>query len=842
MDKDKGTGRVEDKLSAIYRITNSINRADTLEEIYQKAIDGITEVFGISRASILLFNEDKFMEFKAWKGISDEYRKNVEGHTPWKFGQKNPEPIFVENVEKSEELGEHKGVILKEGIRAMAFIPITYKNRTIGKFMLYYDEPHRFTEEEVITARILAEEIGFAVHQRRLENRLRESGELLKVILRDAPEGIALHREKRIIYANDALANILGYKRGIDLIGKPVEDFIPQDSELQRKIQDRIKKVYSGQKVPPLEERLLTADGKFVDVEVMATPIKLGDKLFGLVFVRDISERKKLIEELQKFKKAVDKSKDMIVITDIEGKILYANEAFTEITGYTLEEVYNKKMSILKSGMHSEEFYKLLWETILSGKEFTTIFTDKKKSGEYFLIYTTITPIKDEKGKIVNFIGIGKDITKERMLEEQLNKAMFYDPVTDLPNRSLFIEQLKEAIDIVEGKDRYVAVVVMDIDNFSMINDTYGESVGNKILYLVGKKTRDMLRPGDIVSRIGADEFAVALVNVASEEDVIFVVNRLVEGFGELFSVGDVSINISLTMGVATFPTDAKSAVELMEKADLALTRAKKEELKVKFFHKELDEDATEFVILTSRLRNALEREEFFPVYQGIYPYSSGNPIGFEALARWKSQDLGIISPAKFIPVLENTKQIIRFGEWLFPRIRKDIEHLKERYGEDIFVSINLSPVQFEDPAFINKLSDIFQGVNHNVAFEITENVLAKDRRKAITTLEKLRSMGFRIHIDDFGTGYSSLEYLKDFPVDGLKIDRSFVMDVLKDQKDLSIVKIIINLAKELSFYTVAEGVETKEQLELLHKLGCDYFQGFHLSKPQPIESVVGVS
>jgi diguanylate cyclase (GGDEF)-like protein/PAS domain S-box-containing protein len=828
-----------DKLSTIYKITAAINRADTLEDIYRKAIEGITEVFGVNRASILLFNEDKFMEFKAWKGISDRYRKSVEGHTPWRFGQKNPEPILIEDVASSSELGDYKETILSEGIRAMAFIPITYRSRTIGKFMLYYDKPHKFSREEIITARILAEEIGFAVHQRKLESRLRESGKLLKILFGEAPEGIVLHKEERIVFANDAFAHLLGYGRGVELIGRSVWDFIPEDAELRRRIGDRISMVYRGERVPPLEEKLLRADGGYIFAEVLAAPIVLEGDTFGLVFVRDISERRALIEELQRFKKAVDKSKDMIVITDTEGKIIYVNEAFTQITGYTPQEVLGEKMSILKHGMHSEEFYRLLWDTILSGKEFTTIFTDRKKSGEYFLIYTTITPIKDEKGNIVNFIGIGKDITKERLLEEKLNRAMFYDPITDLPNRSLFIEKLKEALDIVSSKDRYVAVVVMDIDNFSMINDTYGESIGNKILNLVGKRAKDLLRPGDIVSRIGADEFAVALVNVASEDDAILVIKRLIDGFQELFRIGEVEIDISLTMGVAMFPTDAKSAVELMEKADLALTGAKREGLKVKFFHSSLDEDATEFVILTSRLKNAFEREEFYPVYQGIYSYGSDKPIGFEALARWRSEDLGLIPPAKFIPILESTKQMIKFGDWFLPKVREDVEKFIEIYGKDIFVSINLSPLQFEDFSFIRRVSSLFKDLSPNVAFEITENVLARNREKSVRVLEELHGLGFRIHIDDFGTGYSSLEYLKDFPVDGLKIDRSFVMDIMKDEKDLSIVRIIVNLATELNFYTVAEGVETEEQLKLLNALGCDYFQGFYLSKPKAMEELV---
>ncbi len=824
-----------EKLSVIYKITNSINRAATLEEIYQRAIEGITEAFGIERASILLFNEDKFMEFKAWKGISDRYRKNVAGHTPWKFGQKNPEPIFIENVEKSRKLGEHKKVILEEGIRAMAFIPITYKGRTIGKFMLYYDRPHTFSEEEILMARILAEEIGFAVQQKRLESRLRESGEFLKALLGGAPEGIVLHRDNRVVYANDAFAHMLGYRSGTELIGRCIWDFVVKEEHIVEEIKKRVKRVYSGQEVPPLEEKLIKADGSIMYAEILATPVSIEGNIFSLVFARDITERKLLLEELQKFKKAVDKSKDMIVITDADGRIIYANEAFTEITGYTREEAYGKRMSILKSGMHSEEFYKMLWDTILRGEEFTTIFTDRKKSGEYFMIYTTITPIKDEDGNVVNFIGIGKDITKERVLEERLNKAMFYDPITNLPNRNLFIEKLKEALSLAKLKKRFVAVAVVDIDNFSIINDTYGEEVGNKVLYLVGHRIEELLRAGDIVSRVGADEFAIAMADVGEEEDVIYVVNRIMDGFKDLLSVLNISLDVSLTAGIALYPSDADTAMELLEKADLALTRAKRENVKVKFFHKELDEEAVEFVILSGRIKNAFDNKEFYTVYQGIYRYGNDKPVGFEALARWESSDLGYVSPMKFIPILESTKQIIRFGEEIFPLIRRDLEVLKERFGEEVFVSINLSPVQFEDPNLITMLKEIFSGLERNVAFEITENTLARNRRKAIRTLDRLHEEGFRIHIDDFGTGYSSLEYLKDFPVSGLKIDRSFVIDILEDEKDLSIVKIVITLAKELGFYTVAEGVEKKEQVELLNDMGCDYFQGFYLSKPLPL-------
>ncbi len=833
--------RLEGKLYAIYRITSSINRAKTLKEVYRKVIEGITEVFGVNRASILLFNEQKHMEFKAWKGISQEYRKNVEGHTPWVFGEKNPEPLFITDVETSSELGKHREVILKEGIRAMAFIPITYRGRAIGKFMLYYDKPHEFSEEEVLTARILADELGFLVHQKKLERRLRESGELLRAVFNEAPEGIVLHRDNRVVYANDAFASMLGYEKGAELIGRSIWDFVVKEERIVEEIKNRVKRVYSGKKVPPLEEKLIKADGSLIYAEILATPVNIENKIFSLVFVRDITKRKILMEELQRFKKAVDKSKDLIVITDVEGRIIYANDALTEITGYTKEEAYGRKVPILDENIYSSETYKLMWDTIRSGKEFTTIITDRKKNGDYFMLYATITPIKDESGKIVNFIGIGKDITKERVLEEKLNKSMFYDPITNLPNRTLFIEKLKEAIELAKLKKRFVAVAVVDIDNFSIINDTYGEEVGNKVLYSVGHRIAELLRPGDIVSRVGADEFAVALADVGDEEDVIYVMNRIMDNFKDLLSVLNISIDVSLTAGVSIYPSDADTATELLEKADLALTKAKSEQVKVKFFHRELDEEALEFVILTGRLKSAFENGEFYPVYQGIHTYGKGQPVGFEALARWKSSDLGEVPPVKFIPILENTKQIIELGEVLFPVIRQDIEKLIAEFGEEVFVSINLSPVQFEDRNLISLLVDIFSDVSGNVAFEITENTIARERRRAARILERLHEIGFRIHIDDFGTGYSSLEYLKDFPVSGLKIDKSFIDDILEDRKDLSIVKVVITLARELGFYTVAEGVEKAEQVELLHELGCTFFQGFYFSKPRSLDALLNL-
>ncbi len=313
------------------------------------------------------------------------------------------------------------------------------------------------------------------------------------------------------------------------------------------------------------------------------------------------------------------------------------------------------------------------------------------------------------------------------------------------------------------------------------------------------------------------------------------------DNFKDLLSVLNISIDVSLTAGVSIYPSDADTATELLEKADLALTKAKSEQVKVKFFHRELDEEALEFVILTGRLKSAFENGEFYPVYQGIHTYGKGQPVGFETLARWKSSDLGEVPPVKFIPILENTKQIIELGEVLFPVIRQDIEKLISEFGEEVFVSINLSPVQFEDRNLISLLVDIFSDVSGNVAFEITENTIARERRRAARILERLHEIGFRIHIDDFGTGYSSLEYLKDFPVSGLKIDKSFIDDILEDRKDLSIVKVVITLARELGFYTVAEGVEKAEQVELLHELGCTFFQGFYFSKPRSLDALLNL-
>ncbi|WP_457600113.1 EAL domain-containing protein [Hydrogenivirga sp.] len=543
---------------------------------------------------------------------------------------------------------------------------------------------------------------------------------------------------------------------------------------------------------------------------------------------RDISFALERIEK-EKFMKlintAIEKGHEWVLITDEEGNIIYVNRAVEEISGYSQDELLGKNPRIFKSGYHTNKFYRSLWRTIKSGRSFQAVFVNKKKDGELFYLDQTITPVGVGK-KGVRFVAFGKDITSEKYLEEEIARLKYLDALTGLPNRDGFLAAV--SLNLEKEKDNEHALFLIDILDFSGLNEVYGSEIGNEILRKVASLIRNELFNRDVVSRVGGDEFAV-LARGISEKDLTTITDKLFNLFSAPIQVDGKSIKVNINVGASLYPRDAKTAQELIEKASTALSFAKKEgENTYRFFSKDINKMVQEHFRWRTYLEKAIREDRFIFYFQPIYSLPDLKVVGCETLLRLRGPRGKILTPGEFIFVLEKTGLIREVEDRMLEKLKEFIVKHKRKY----MVTFNVSPKSFRDERFLKKVKKVAKSVGRNMVLEITERLFVEDPDYAMEFLEDVRSTGVKVAIDDFGTGYSSLAYLERLPVDVLKIDMSFVHKMNENPKSLAVVETIIELARKLGIETIAEGVEDEEQLKLLKLLGCNYVQGYHLSKP----------
>lgn len=556
----------------------------------------------------------------------------------------------------------------------------------------------------------------------------------------------------------------------------------------------------------------------------------------------EIAERKQAEVAIRKLSSAMEKVADSIFITDASGVIEYINSAFEIITGYRREEAMGKTPRVIKSGKHDEQFYQQIWETLLRGEVYRNVFINRRKDGQLYHEAITITPLTDEQGKVTHYIASGKDITENIQTQERLHHLAHHDVLTGLPNRMLFVERLKHALKRAEWRKRAVAVMFLDMDRFKIVNDTLGHEAGDRLLQAMAARLLGCVRDGDTVARFGGDEFAGFLNDVASPEDVAPIVAKFLAALAPPFVIDGHELFISGSIGISLYPDDGTDTQTLMKNADTAMYRAKQNGGNTsEFYHAGMNAHALARLNLETGLRRALERQEFVLHYQPQIDLKNGDVVGFEALIRWERAGSGLVSPVEFIPLLEETGLIVAVGEWMLRSACAQHHAWRAAGLPALRVAVNISGRQFDGKDLMQTLQRVMQVVPMPAEFlelEITESILMKNADTDIEALQALSAMGMRFAIDDFGTGYSSLTYLKRFPIDILKIDKAFVRDITTDADDAAIVSAIITMAHSLGIKTVAEGVESREQFELLREQGCDFAQGYYFSPPLPGEEI----
>jgi diguanylate cyclase (GGDEF)-like protein/PAS domain S-box-containing protein len=678
----------------------------------------------------------------------------------------------------------------------------------------------------------------YFVARRRAEQTLTASEGYQRAIFNATPDAMLISDMNGIItQVNQQAELLLGYKLG-ELIGQSIEILVPEG--FRSKHPENHAKFVADPVTRPLRTgRTLQAqrkDGSSFDVDISVSPIKTEQGLFFASALRDITLDKEAEAHLRVAAIAFESNEPM-VITDAKNTILQVNRAFTESTGYTKEEAVGQKINLLKSGRHDAAFYAEMWAGIARNGTWQGEIWDRRKNGEIYPKWLIISVVKGNDGEVTHYVGTHIDITERKAAEEQIKQLAFYDPLTQLPNRRLLQERLKHGIDVERRDGKQLALLMLDLDRFKAVNDSFGHLAGDDLLQHVAARITTRLRDVDMVARLGGDEFIVLLEDISHPEDAARVAEEIIADLSKPFCLmQDEDIQIGVSIGISLYPQHGDTPEILMDHADAALYQAKDAGRGCfAYFSEDLTLAARERIALESRLRRAIEQGELRVFYQPQVDIGSGRIVGAEALVRWQDPVEGLIPPIRFIPIAEETGLILAIGEWVLRETCRQGRQWLDEGLPSLTLAVNVSPHQFRRSGICDLVAAVLSDTGFpakQLELEITESGLMENQDNATNLLNCLRGLGIRLAIDDFGTGYSSLAYLKHFPLDLLKIDKSFIDDIPHLQDDMEIAATIIAMGHILGFKVLAEGVETMAQLAFLQEKGCDMYQGYIKNRP----------
>ncbi len=670
-----------------------------------------------------------------------------------------------------------------------------------------------------------------SIQQSKILTEAREKN--LMSMAQNASDGLWVTVDGLCVFANSSATEIFGFEAD-DFMGRKTCDLMPFF------VGHFSEKEGGFEKKSPFldvhEILVCRKDGTRLPLEVLEAEVQWMGKYALMLTLRDISERKSSEAQMKKLSGAIEQTGDSVFITDPSGRIEYLNPAFETITGFKRSEAMGKTPNLLRSGRHDRAFYKKMWTMLKRGKIYRGVLINRKKTGEIFYEEKTISPLKDEYGHTTHYISTGKDVTARTLSQERLEFLAYHDLLTHLPNRTLFLERLEHAIKRSRNAGDRLAVLFLDLDRFKNINDTLGHELGDQLLRVIAQHLVKCVRVGDTVARFGGDEFAILLEYNSSQADVSSIAKKLLDTLLTPIFIQDHELIVTGSLGISVFPKDGDNPNTLIKNADAAMYLAKDQGRNIyKFYSEEMGKRVFSRLTLEMQLRRALARQEFMLYYQPQIDLQKGGVSGHEALLRWDCGASELILPSVFIPILEETGMIVSVGEWVLKTACAQNMRWWDAGVTHTPISINLSARQFHDQDLVHKIEQILHETGlppESLELEITESSLIEDVQKAIGIVEILSQMGVKIAIDDFGTGHSALSYLKQFKIDTLKIDKSFVSDIATDPADASIVTDIIGMAHHLDLSVIAEGVETQEQAQVLRDCHCEAVQGFLYAHP----------
>jgi diguanylate cyclase (GGDEF)-like protein/PAS domain S-box-containing protein len=618
---------------------------------------------------------------------------------------------------------------------------------------------------------------------------------------------------------------------------------VGQDSEGASAIADGVRKVIRGkceefnQEYPchsPTEER-------WFNVHVRA----FKDESHHAVVAHENITRRKLAEEKLKLAATVfTHARESIIISDDSGAIIDVNKRFTSTTGYSRKEAIGQNLHMLQSGRQPPEFYDSMWQILLKEGHWSGELWNRRKNGELYVEMKTISAVRDKYGDTTNYVSLANDITPMKEHLDQLEHIAHYDILTNLPNRALLADRLSQAMVHCKRDNKSLAVVFLDLDGFKEVNDLHGHNVGDELLIILSARMKEALREGDTLARFGGDEFVAVLADLAKVGAYELLLDRLLLSASEPAIVGDLILNISASIGVTLYPQDCVDAEMLLCHADQAMYQAKESGKNCyQIFDIAQDDAVKKQQENLEAIRSALDSKQFELHYQPKVNMRTGLVMGLEALIRWQHPQQGLLNPIEFLPIIENNSMIIEMGEWVIDTALTQISKWqKTGLNQAVSISVNIGAVQLQQAHFTERLAALLAAhldvEPHYLELEILETSALDDLQHVSSIMKTSMALGVHFSLDDFGTGYSSLTYLRRLPVSLIKIDQSFVRDMLIDPDDLAIVEGVIALAGSFNRKVIAEGVETIEHGTALLKLGCELAQGYGIAKPMPAEDI----
>jgi diguanylate cyclase (GGDEF)-like protein/PAS domain S-box-containing protein len=639
---------------------------------------------------------------------------------------------------------------------------------------------------------------------------------------------------------NPAWIQTLGHSKA-HLLATPYIELVHPDDRQATLVE--VNAILGGKALTSFENRYHCQDGSYRWFQWNITPSIASGLMYGVA--RDITERKLTEASELRINAIAFESQESLIITDAHGVTLRVNRAFTEATGYTSEEMLGRTPHLFRSDRYDADFYRAMWKTIRDKGLWQGEIWNRRKNGESYPVWLTISAVKSMDGTVTHYVGSQIDMTKRLEAEETIKQMAFYDPLTGLPNRRLLMEQLSQAFASSARSGRNGAVLFIDLDNFKDINDTLGHDSGDLLLQQAAQRLKSCLRAGDIVARMGGDEFVVMLEDL-SEQAIEAAIQTEAVGekflvtLGQPYRLGKHEYRSTVSIGAAMFSDHGQSVEEMLKRADIAMYQAKKAGRNTfRFFNQQMQDAINARIALERQLRQAIECQQFQLHYQ-IQVDSAQRILGAEALIRWLQPERGMVSPGQFIPLAEETGLILPIGQWVLDTACRQLKAWQQDpLTRDLVLSVNVSAKQFRQFDFVPQIHALVQlhAINPMLLkLEITESMLLGNIENTIAAMNALKELGVQFALDDFGTGYSSLQYLKRLPLDQIKIDQSFVRDLAFDSGDQAIVSTIIAIAKSLGMRVIAEGVETQEQRQHLLEQGCTHYQGYLFGKPVALE------
>jgi diguanylate cyclase (GGDEF)-like protein/PAS domain S-box-containing protein len=680
--------------------------------------------------------------------------------------------------------------------------------------------------------------------RKRTEADLRQSEELLQLFIQHAPVALAMFdRDMRYIAVSRRWLDDYDL-RGRDIIGRSHYEVFP---DIPAKWVNDHRRALGGETLKNEEDRFDRADGSVQWLRWEIRPWLTGTGSIGgiIIFSEDITVRRQIEARLELAASVFTHAAEGIVISDSSGIILDVNDAFSEITGYSREEAVGRRTNLLNSGRHGKEFYANLWHDLIESGHWSGEIWNRAKDGRIFAEMLTITAVRDKAGKTQQYVALFSDITTEKEREQALRRIAHYDLLTGLPNRALLRDRLRQAMAQADRRGSIIVAVCLDLDDFKAINDQHGHEGGNEVLTTIAHRMKNVIRRDDSLARLSGDEFVAVLLDFDNIDQSLPLVKQLLEAASSPVSIRDFSLRLSVSAGIACYPqAEDIDADQILRQAGQALYQSKiGGKNRYHIYDSRLAVSMRGHQEDLEGIRLALARSEFVLYYQPKMNMATGAIVGAEALIRWRHPERGLLAPNAFLPIIEGHPLAIELGEWVIESALAQMQSWRAA-GLDIPVSVNISSHQLQQDEFATRLNAALAAHPSidpaRLEIEVLETGNLPDMAQVSQVIHSCGKLGVSFALDDFGTGYSSLAYLKRLPVDVLKIDQTFVRDMLADPEDLTIVEGMLGLASAFRRLAVAEGVETVEQGILLLRLGCQVAQGFCIAPPMPAEQMPG--